>query len=310
MKLFPTLRARVSRGAVLVLLLAVPLGTLAAGQQTFATPEAAVDALIGALKANDEGALLSVLGSDHKNIVSTGDLANDAAWRAQAVANFETFHALDDSRPDRRVLKIGAQAWPMPIPLVRSGNEWRFATDEGVEEILNRRIGANERSAINVLHAYLDAQRDYASRDRMGDGVLQYARKIASSPGRRDGLYWPSDAAHDDEPSPFGPLIADSATYLKDREPGGMFRGYQFRILTRQSKNAPGGPYSYVINGRMIGGFAMVAYPGHYGETGVMTFMVSHNGTIYEKNLGPDTARIAGAMNSFDPGSGWKKTLP
>ena len=195
----------------------------------------------------------------------------------------------------------------MPIPIVRAGDRWRFATEEGADEIVNRRIGGNERNAIYVLRAYLDAQRAYAARDRDGDGVLQYAQKLASTPGKHDGLYWPADAAKGEEASPFGPLIAESAAYLKGHTAGDPYRGYHFRILTRQGKSAPGGAYSYVINGRMIAGFAMVAYPAEYGKSGVMTFIVSHNGKVYEKDLGKDSAAIGAKMTTFDPGAGWKE---
>jgi hypothetical protein len=214
---------------------------------------------------------------------------------------------LDEKGSDRRVLVIGDQAWPFPVPLVKTAGGWRFATEEGEDEIVNRRIGANERNAIFALRAYLDAQKEYASRDRNGDGVLQYAQRIGSTPGKHDGLYWPADSSKGEEMSPFGPLIAESAAYLKGHKAGDPYRGYYFRILTRQGKSAPGGAYSYVINGRMIAGFAMVAYPAQYGESGVMTFIVSHNGKIFEKNLGKSTAEVASKMTAFDPGAGWKE---
>jgi hypothetical protein len=156
-----------------------------------------------------------------------------------------------------------------------------------------------------VLQAYLDAQREYASRDRNGDGVLQYAQRLASTQGKRDGLYWPADAASGEETSPFGPLVAESAAYLEGRRAGDPYRGYHFRILTRQGKSAPGGAYSYLINGRMIAGFAMVAYPARYGESGVMTFIVSHNGNLFEKDLGANSNAAGAKMSTFDPGTGW-----
>jgi hypothetical protein len=288
----------------------LPLAVAAADQQTFATPEAAVDALVTALKANDERALLAIFGDKHRNLVVTGEPARDSVARAAAAAQLATFRALDDRGNDRRVLLMGVEAWPLPIPLVRQGGAWRFATEEGVEELLNRRIGGNERNAIHVLRAYLDAQREYASRDRNGDGVRQYALKLASAPGKYDGLYWPADAAKGEEVSPFGPLIAESAAYRAGREKGDPYRGYHFRILTRQGKSAPGGAYSYVINGRMIAGFAMLAYPDVYGESGVMSFIVNHNGKIYEKDLGKNSAAIGTKMSSFDPGAGWKEVAP
>ena len=208
------------------------------------------------------------------------------------------------------MLVIGDEAWPVPIPLVRTGDRWRFATEEGADEIVNRRIGGNERNAIYVLRAYIDAQRAYAARDRDGDGVLQYAQKLASAPGKRDGLFWPADTAKGEEASPFGPLVAESSAYVKGHVAGDPYRGYHFRILTRQGKNAPGGAYSYVINGRMIAGFAMVAYPAVHGATGVMTFIVSHNGKVFEKDLGKDSAAIGAKMAAFDLGAGWKEVAP
>jgi hypothetical protein len=160
------------------------------------------------------------------------------------------------------------------------------------------------------MRAYLDAQRQYASIDRDGDGVLQYAQKLASTQGKQDGLYWPADTSKGEEASPFGPLIAESGPFLKGHKKGDPYRGYHFRILTRQGKGAPGGAYNYVINGRMIAGFAMVAYPDAYGESGVMSFIVSHNGKIYEKDLGKKTEEIGAKMTAFDPGAGWKEVAP
>ena len=295
---------------VLLLMLASPLASVAAAQQTFATPEAAVQALATALKANDDAQLLAIFGSEHRNLVDTGDRARDAAVRAEAATQLATFHALEERGADRRVLLMGAQAWPLPIPLVRADGVWRFATEEGIEELLNRRIGGNERNAIYVLRAYLDAQIQYASRDRDGDGVRQYAMKLTSAKGRQDGLYWPADSAKGEEASPFGPLIAESAPYVEGHKKGDPYRGYHFRILTRQGKSAPGGAYSYVINGRMIAGFAMVAYPDEYGESGVMSFIVNHNGKVYEKDLGKNSAAVGAKMSSFDPGAGWKEVAP
>jgi hypothetical protein len=298
------------RGLVLMLFVALPIVSAVAAQQTFATPEAAVDALVAALKANDEAALIAMFGDTYRTLVVTGDSASDAANRAAVAARIESFHVLEERGDDRRVLLIGAEAWPLPIPLVQVAGAWRFATEEGYDELLNRRIGRNERNAIYVLRAYLDAQREYASRDRQGDGVLQYARRLASTPGKYDGLYWPADASKGEESSPFGPLIAESSGYLAGHARGDPYRGYHFRILTRQGNNAPGGAYSYIINGRMIAGFAMVAYPDVYGESGVMTFIVSQNGQVYEKDLGKTTPGVGAQMAVFDPGPGWKEVLP
>lgn len=295
------------RRLALIFLLALPLAATAAEQRTFATPEAAVDAVLAALKANDEAALLTIFGDKHKELMVTGDPAYDSAKRAEAAANLAAYRVLEDRGADRRILLMGVNTWPMPIPLVRAGGVWRFATEEGIEELINRRIGHNENSAIEVLQAYLGAQRQYAAVDRDGDGVRQFAQKLFSAPGKHDGLYWPADAAKGEEESPFGPLIGANEVYLKGHKQGDAYRGYHFRILTRQGKSAAGDAYNYVINGRMIAGFAMVAYPAEYGETGVMSFIVNHNGNIFQKDLGKNSTKIGGAMTSFDPGTGWKE---
>jgi hypothetical protein len=300
----------VLRRFALALALAAPLAAAAAPQETFATPEAAVDALMAALKADSDPAMVAIFGEQHKDLVIGSDRAAASATRAKILAAMQTLRVLQAPSPDRRVLLIGDEAWPMPIPLVRTGDRWRFATEQGEDEIVNRRIGGNERNAIYVLRAYIDAQRAYAARDRDGDGVLQYAQKLASTPGRHDGLYWPADAAKGEEASPFGPLIAESAAYLAGHGAGDPYRGYYFRILTRQGRNAPGGAYNYVINGRMIAGFAMVAYPAQFARSGVMTFIVSHNGKVYEKDLGKDSTAIGAKMSAFDPGAGWKEVAP
>ncbi len=296
------------RRLALALALAVPLATSAAPQQTFATPEAAVEALMAAFKADSDAELLAIFGDEYKDLVVHSDRAADSANRARNYASMQTLRVLRESGPDRRILLIGAEAWPVPIPIVRAGERWRFASEEGAGEILNRQIGANEHAAIQVLRAFVDAQRVYAARDRDGDGVLQYARRLASTPGKRDGLYW--SAAPGEEMSPFGPLIAESAAYLEGHMLGDPYRGYRFKILTRQGKNAPGGAYDYLINGRMIAGFAMVAYPAEWGRTGVMSFIVNQNGKVFEKNLGKDSAALGAKMTAFDPGPGWQPVAP
>ena len=302
----PTKMMTLIRQAAAVLLLAIPLATFAAEQKTFATPEAAVDALMAALKADDDAAIIAIFGDAHKDLVVTVDKAANTATRAKIAGAMQTMRVLQDSGADRRIVLIGDQAWPLPIPLVRDKGAWRFATEQGVDELINRRIGGNERNAITVLRAYVEAQRQYASRDRDGDDVLQYAQKLGSTPGKQDGLYWPDNASKDGERSPFGPLVAESAAYLKGRKEGDPYRGYYFKILTRQGKSAPGGAYNYIINGRMIAGFAMVAYPAQYGDTGIMSFIINQNGRIYEKDLGKTSVAVGNAMTSFDPG-GWKE---
>jgi hypothetical protein len=300
-------KLKLMRRLVFVAFCAMPVIATGAEQKTFATPDEAVDALLAALKADDDAALVAIFGDKHKTLIVTPDRAASSANRARAASAIQAYRFLEEQSKDRRVLLIGYQAWPLPIPLVRVGERWRFATEEGEDEIVNRRIGANERSAIKVLRAYLDAQKDYAASDRKGDGVLQYAHRLGSTPGKHDGLYWPADAAKGEEASPFGPLVAESAAYLEGHKRGDPYRGYHFRILTRQGKSAPGGAYSYVINGRMIAGFAMVAYPAQYVESGVMTFIVSHNGKVFEKDLGKNSVETGAKMTTFDPGAGWKE---
>jgi hypothetical protein len=282
-----------------------PLAAGAAPQQTFATPEAAADALMAALKADTDAPLLALFGEEHKNRILDPDPAAARANRNRIYEAMQTLRVLKEPSADRRILLVGDQAWPVPFPIVRAGDRWRFATEEGIEELINRRVGGNERNAIFVLRAYVDAQRTYAARDRNGDGVLQYAQKVMSSPGKQDGLYWPAEADNGGEASPLGPLIAEAAPYTAGHKAGDPYRGYYFRILTQQGTNAPGGAYNYVINGRMIAGFAMIAYPSDYGDSGVMTFIVNHNGVVYQRDLGPDTGKLAPAIKSFNPGKGW-----
>ena len=298
------------RRLALALTMALPLMAVAAPQQTFATPEAAVEALKTALKDNSDAELIAIFGDAHKDLFIPSDRAAATATRATILSAMQTLLVLRQAGADRRVLVIGDEAWPMPIPLVKKGDQWRFATEEGREELINRRVGANELNAIYVMRAYVDAQRSYASRDRDGDGVLQYAQKLASTPGRQDGLYWAADAAKGEEPSPFGPLIAESAGYFKGRSAADAYRGYHFRILTRQGKEAAGGAYNYVINGRMIAGFAMVAFPAVYGRTGVMSFIVNHNGVVFQRDLGKDSAAAGASMTTFNPGPGWSVVEP
>jgi Protein of unknown function (DUF2950) len=295
---------------MLALTLALPLAATAAGQQTYATPEAAVDALMAALKADSDASMLAIFGDDYKHLIVRDDRAAASAERAKLYAAMQTLRVLRELDPDKRMLLIGADAWPVPFPIVRSKDRWRFATELGEDELINRRVGANERNAIYVLRAFVGAQNAFAAVDRDGDGVREYALKLASTPGKRDGLYWTADAAKGEEASPFGPLIAESAAYFEGHAVGDPYRGYRFRILTRQGAYAAGGAYNYIVNGRMIGGFAMVAYPAEWGETGVMSFIVNHNGKVFEKNLGKETAALGAKMTAFDPSPGWKVVGP
>jgi len=302
-----TVRDRCRRLLCILGLALLATGPVAAQQRTFATPQEAAAALAAALKANDEQMLLAIFGEQHKEVVSSGEPTRDKAARAKVGAAMDTFLAIDASTDARRILLIGANAWPFPVPLVREGGGWRFATELGTDELLNRRIGENEREALRVMYAYLDAQRQYASTDRAGDGVLQYARHINSSAGKKDGLYWPADEAKGEEVSPFGPLVAEGGPA---RQQGDPYYGYQFHVLTAQGPHAAGGAYSYVINGRLIAGFGLVGYPRTYGVSGVMTFVVNHNGTVFQKDLGPETTKLASKITTFDPGNGWTAVKP
>jgi DUF2950 family protein len=278
----------------------------AADQQSFPTPQAAVEAFAAALQSPGYDDLLALFGRKHREIIQPSDAAIAEVNKERMAKSIKEYWVLRDAGPDREQLLLGFDAWPLPVPLVRESGQWRFATELGADEILNRRIGADELNAIHVLRAYVDAQREYAAKDRMGDDVLQYAQKLGSTPGKQDGLYWAADPQKGEEASPFGPLVAEAGAYLKGHQAGDGYKGYRFKVLTRQAASAPGGAYSYVINGRMIAGFALLAYPAEYGETGIMSFIVSHSGKVYQKDLGPKTETIAGGMKAYDPGPGWK----
>jgi hypothetical protein len=274
-----------------------------AKQKSFGTPEEAAAALVAAVKADDGKAKLAILGADAKPILQSGDKVSDKAAGARFVSLYETANKLERSGDDKAVLAIGKDGWPFPIPLVKDASGWRFDTAAGKEEILNRRIGANELNAMQAALAYADAQREYYALNPQKDKLLQYAQKFSSTEGRRDGLYYPTKQG---EPrSPLGPLF-DRAK-AKGYTEGGGYHGYRFRILKAQGADARGGAYSYVAQGRMIGGFALVAWPLNYGNTGVMTFIVNHDGTVYEKDLGAGTAAAAEKMTTFNPDSSWKK---
>jgi hypothetical protein len=272
----------------------------------FNSPEEALKALAAATQAGDHAGVDAIFGSEVKDLLS-GDARQDALEFAAFAKLLGQFSRLVQKADDRFVLNLGDQNWPFPIPLVKKGEAWFFDTAAGMSEIINRRIGEDELAAIGVCRTYLAAQREYASGDRSGDGVLRFAQRIRSTPGHKDGLYWP--AAANEDPSPFGPLI----TEVRADGYGGQtaegqpqpFYGYHFKILAAQGAAAPGGAYDYVINGNLIAGFALVAYPAHWGESGIMTFIVNQWGKVYECNLGSQSAAIAAAMTEFDPDRDW-----
>jgi hypothetical protein len=291
-------------GAV-VGLMALP--ALATEPKTFATPEEAAQALLDAVASDDMDAIWGVLGDEFRDELANDDADQERENRRRIVAGAKDALQLRADDEDTRVMVIGKEAWPMPIPIVKTDKGWHFDVAEGADEIIARRIGANELAAIDNLNAYVDAQVQYASADRDGDVVLEYAQKINSSPGQKDGLYWESSAGSEDELSPFGPFVAEKAAYLSDREPGDPFMGYYYRIISRQGESAPGGRYDYVINGNMIAGFAMIAWPADYGSSGVMTVIVNQNGTVYQKDLGDATEVGAAAIQVYDPDSSWSE---
>jgi hypothetical protein len=274
-------------------------------QRTFKTPDEAAGALVQAVRINDDRGIRSVLGPEGSQIASSGDPTEDKSIRNQFVSAYDAKHQLTMEGDNKAILIIGRDDFPFPIPLVRASGAWKFDTAAGRQEILSRRIGRNELNAIQASLAYYDAQYEYAEKDRTGAGVRAYAQRIVSHPGKKDGLYWSASQGGDE--SPLGELVANAANdgyrVGGERAP---FHGYYYKILTRQGPDAKGGELDYVVGGNMIGGFALVAYPAVYGSSGIMTFVVNHNGVIYQKDLGARTDRVAERMTSFDPGRGWE----
>lgn len=303
--------------ASLLLLAGLSVASFAAGVRNFPSPDAAAAALASAARADNARALVGILGSGGKKLVYSGDKVADRQGRAQFAAAYDELHRIEPQDAARATLVVGKDEWPFPIPLVKRGTSWRFDTKAGAQEILNRRIGRNELNVIQVCRAYVDAQLDYASADRQGDGLREYAQHFMSSARKHDGLYWP--VASGEEESPIGPLVADARAQgyggqaAKSQAAKGHpqpYHGYYYKILTRQGAHAPGGALDYVVNGHMIGGFALVAYPAKWGDSGVMTFIVNHDGVVYQKNLGPRTAALARAIAEYDPDPSWTKQQP
>ena len=291
-----------------ILLCAALLGVngSALAQEQFKTPEAAVDALIGAAKSGDTKAVLAVLGPDGQAIVSSGDPVADRNTREKFFSAYDAKHSIELEGNGTQTLILGDDNWPFPIRLINNAGKWQFDTKEGLDEILRRRIGRNELSAIQVAQAYVQAQNEYAALDPAGLGRGVYAQRIVSRPGKKDGLYWPT--AEGETQSPFGDLAAQASA--EGYQAGGKpipYHGYYYRILTRQGAGAPGGAYDYLVKGKLKGGFALIATPAEYGNSGIMTFMVNHDGTVFEKDLGPKTAKAAAKIDAFVPDQGWTK---
>ncbi len=272
-------------------------------QQTFATPKEAAEALVAAAEHNDTAALLKVLGPGSKDIVESGDPAEDKNGRAQFAerAHIRLKVDTEPGNADRAIVVVGENDWPFPVPLYRRDGRWQFDAARGRTEVLARRIGRNEMAAIEVARGYVEAQMDYSSHDRNGDGMLQYAQKIVSSPGKKDGLWWPGES---EALVPKAFADAAAALYAEGKKPQ-PYHGYFFHILKAQGPDAPGGALDYVVKGQMIGGFALIAYPAEYGVSGVKTFLVNHRGLVYEKDLGAATASLARTMVRFNPDKTW-----
>jgi Protein of unknown function (DUF2950) len=276
-------------------------------KKSFHSPEEAVKALVTAVRAHDLKEMLAILGPGSKELISSGDDAADRTGREKFLRVYDQKNTLQQDSPDKMTLCIGPDNWPMPIPIVRKGSAWVFDIQKGKQEILNRRIGRNELHVIDVLHSYVDAQHEYATKDCGGSGKVEFAQRLISTAGKRDGLYW--ETKEGEKESPLGPLVALAAKegyFNPDLQP---FHGYYFKILKAQGKHADGGAYNYVVKGKMILGFAIVAYPAEYGNSGIMTFIVNQEGTIYQKKLGKNTTRRTEAIKIFDPDKTWTKVV-
>jgi hypothetical protein len=294
-------RASATVAAIVTLALSI---SIAQAQQAYPSPEDAAAGLASAVKTGTKRAILTVLGSRAGDIVESGDDVADAEARQRFVAGYDARHSIKAEENKKTILVLGLEDFPFPIPLINNKHGWEFDTTAGRTEILYRRIGRNELDAIQTSLAYVDAQNEYADKDR-GEGAGVYAQRIISSSGRKDGLYWPASG---DDASPLGELVAQASSEGYKAGAGrAPYHGYYYRILTQQGPNAPGGALNYVVKGKMIGGFALVAYPAEYGNSGVMTFVVNHAGMIYQKDLGENTAAVAKQMMFFDPDKSWKK---
>jgi hypothetical protein len=284
-----------------------PTGSFAAVQQSFESPQAGVTALIKAVKTNDEPGLRAIFGAGGSKLLSSGDSVADVRNLAAFSKSYDEANKVVLEGEAQATLVIGKDEWPMPIPLVKYPDGWRFDTAKGRDEILKRRIGRNELDTMQVCLAIVDAEREYASRHLDSDGVPVYTPRFTSSPGKHDGLYWPTES--NETPSPLGVLLASAADEGYAR-PGILrhepYHGYYYRILT-QGEDAQNGTQSYIVKGKMIGGFAVIAYPARYGASGVKSFLVNHDGVIYEKDLGRNTKAVASAIATFNPGAVWTK---
>jgi hypothetical protein len=286
---------------------APPAAKSTAAQRTFASPDEAAAALVDAVRAKNGNAIVAIVGPGSQSWLFSGDKTADTNDWGRFAAGYAEKKAIEAQGDAKAILRVGNDAWPFPAPLVKRGGKWAFDANAGREEIINRRVGENELNAMQTMLAIVDAQRDYAMTDADRNGFADYARRFRSSPGKKDGLYWPVGAG--EEPSPLGPLVAIASREGYKAEPTSPqpYHGYYYRILTSQGKDAPGGAYDYLVGDKLLGGFAVVAYPARYGASGVMSFLVNHEGVVYEKDLGAQTASIGSSMTRFNPDATWRK---
>jgi len=285
--------------------LALPTLASAVDAKVFDTPDAAAAAMVAALEKGTNDAIVELLGDAHNDELFTDDQASERENRKRAFAAAKEQMSLREDDSNTRTVLIGKQEWPVPFPIVKGDKGWSFDLEAGLYELLARRIGQNELAAIASLHDVVNAEEDYKAVDRDGDDVLEYAQKFVSQPGKKDGLYWDVPEGSNEAASPLLRFITEQAGYLEGRESGDPVRGYNFRILTRQGDGAPGGRYDYIINGNMIGGFAVIATPSDYGVTGIMTFLVNQQGKVYQRDLGEDTALEAAAIQEYNLDGNW-----
>ncbi|MDT4290338.1 DUF2950 domain-containing protein [Methylomonas sp. MO1] len=287
---------------------AAPVVANAAAIKSFSTPDEAVKALLEALTNQDTAQLTALFGNQEEQLLSSGDEVQDNNNRAEFVGLAREKTRMETLGEDKAVLHVGNNDWPFPIPLVKTGESWQFDAAQGRQEILNRRIGRNELSTVAAMRGYVEAQFEYANLDRDDDGVSEYAQKFSSDPGKFDGLFW--EAGEGQPQSPLGPLFAQAKAEgyqaPEATEQPAPFHGYYYRILTRQGAAAPGGKYDYLINGNMIAGFGLVAFPAQYGSSGIMTFVVNHQGKVYQKDWGPKTAELVESLKEYNPDSTWQ----
>ncbi len=293
---------------ITTLLFFVVSNTVYADQMTFSSAEQAYKSLAEAYRNNDQSLLISMFGDENIDFIMIADKTAAREDRLKFAELYDEYSDVIFESEDKAILLVGLLAWPYPIPVIREKNQWRFDSTQGIEEIINRRIGRNELATIDICNAYIEAQRLYASIDRDGDKVLEYAQKLVSSPGQRDGLYWKS--GEKDEVSPLGPLVSDQSDYYEGKERSEPIWGYYYRILTRQGDMVPGGQYDYIINGNMIAGFALLAYPAEYGTSGIMTFVVNHQEQVFEKDLGEETLKIVKEITEYNPDTSWTEVIP